>query len=99
MREAIGRFKMFTTINKIKNADASKYISSLEPFQGSNFRAEWVIRDTKSIYEIYSYSTLIAYVLPADSVAWTSPEYHSSTTSRHMGLVRRGLDAMGQGTW
>lgn len=98
MREAIGRITM-KTFNKIKNSDASQYIARLEEFEGSNFRAMWRNRPEngqKATYEIFSYSTLIALVVPEDSIAWTDPEYHSPTTSRHMGQVRRGLDTMGQ---
>lgn len=89
---------MFTTTAKIANRDASGFISKVMPFQGSNLRAEWANVGEDHCYCIYSYSTMIAYLNPVNGDAWCSPEYYSQTTSRHMGLVRRGFDALESAT-
>jgi len=91
---------MFTTINKIKNADASKYIERLEQFEGSNFRAQWCYNEATDAhcYNIYSYRTLIAYVRPETGEMWLSAERFSNTTSRHASIVRAGFDAIDAST-
>lgn len=56
-----------------------------EPFTGNSASARW---NSRGVYEVYSYSTVIAtYVI---GEGWTIPEeYYSRTTSRLQNLVRR----------
>jgi hypothetical protein len=82
---------------RIANHQAASFISRLEPFQGSNLRAEmwsgFTDRDGTtypSEYRIYSYAAHLATV-KGGKVTYLNNRMFSQTTSRHQTRIRQGL--------
>lgn len=65
--------------------DMPHLISRREPFTGNSASAQW---NSNGVYEVRSYSTVIATYTPEDG--WNVPDKHySRTTSRLQNIVRK----------
>ena len=61
-------------------------VAGFKPFKGNSCRAE----NTGSLYNVYSYNTLVAQYDIIDSEKWVTGLKFSQTTSRLVNLIKQG---------
>lgn len=71
---------------------AVDFVANRMPFTGNSLSAQ-LIGDR---YIVVSYSTPIAFYIPETDSWLVNPNKYSSTTSRHQGVVNRGIALTGK---
>ena len=77
---------------RIANHETPAYIAKLQPFQGSNLRADCL----GGTYRVYSYWTTMLEVDTTTGETRYNERKYSRTTTRHQSYITRGLSMMGK---
>ena len=65
------------------------HLAHCTTFEGHTMRGEW--NHDHTVYEVFSYATMIAAFTPATGDVYVSEQRYSNTTSRQQGLCRAWL--------